>query len=549
MEPIASGAGIFSISGGHGAAAERRARPATLPAGRILAACLAAGLALAAAGPVEARSRSSIAIDARSGLVLQSHNPDARHPPASLSKLMTLYLTFEAISRGRLGWNTRVRISRHAARRPPSKLYLRTGQRVRVRDLVYATAIKSANDAAAALAEKIAGSERRFARLMTRRARQLGMRRTVFGTASGLPARGQRTTARDMAILARSLLHHYPQSASVLATRHRRFGRRSLRNTNRLLGAHPHVDGMKTGYTRRARYNLITSARKGDTRLITVVLGARTSSYRYSKTRRLLASGWQRARNSNYLRRTPQGYVRIAMRSRLGGPAARAARATVSARPKLRPGTPRPVLSLASAAVAAPRPAPAAAPGPRAIHGVQVGAFYRQRHAQVALRRAAKALPKRTRQRARRSIARKNGRGRTLYLARLMGLGLGEAQRACRAVRRSGMDCVPLSAQIPVRVAGRAAGTVGAKPRYAIQVGAFREYRRARRGLDQAQKVLPDRIVASADTRIAPRRTGANRPIYRARIAGLSFRQAREACSILKRRSLSCMTLRLPARG
>ena len=551
----------------------RRAAGKMRSASRIAAiVCVAGSLAvLTAGGPAQAYTKSSITIDGRTGLVLQAHNADVTHPPASLSKLMTLYLTFESLSRGRFGWNTRVRISRHAATRPPSKLYLRRGQRVRVRDLVYATAIKSANDAAAALAEKISGSERRFARLMTQRARQLGMRRTVFGTASGLPAPGQRTTARDMAILARSLIHHYPQYTKVFGTRYYRYGRRGFRNTNRLLQSDPHVKGMKTGYTRRARYNLVTNAHNGNIHLITVVLGARTSNYRYWKTRRLLADGWQTAHNSAYLRRTPKGYVRIAMRSQVGGNPARAktqaprtAHASAAAKtgrskavtalPKKRPNDRRFRLSLTSSAMAAPRRPVAGKPAARRryAHGVQVGAFYRRTQAQSAIRRAMRALPNKYRRRANSSIVRKSGRRRSLYIARLMGFDSRQLRQACRSVRRRGMDCVPVSVRIagvarkPNAVAGRSSGP---KSRYAIQVGAFTKYSRAQRGLHQARKVLPNRLAQGTDTRISARRNRANRAIYRARITGLSFIEAREACSILKRRSLNCMAVRLPARG
>lgn len=542
--------------------------------------CLASGLAaVAAVGPAWAYTKSSITIDARSGLVLQSHNANASHPPASLSKLMTLYLTFEAISRGRFGWNTRVRISRYAATRQPSKLYLRTGERVRVRDLVYATAIKSANDAAAALAVRIAGSERRFARLMTQRARQLGMRRTVFGTASGLPSRGQRTTARDMAILARSLIHHYPQYTKVFATRFYRFGRRTFRNTNRLLQSHPHVKGMKTGYTRRARYNLVTSAHNGRIHLITVVLGARTSNHRYWKTKRLLAGGWRIAHNSAYLRKTPQGYVRIAMRSRIGGkPAGKTVRNAgaahasaakrngkikqVAALPKKRPDKPRIGLSLTSSAAAAPRPASAQRPVKqpvhgstvrrRYVHGVQVGAFYRRHQAQSAIRRAIRALPPSYRRQTNGAIVRTRGHRRTFYLARLMGLGLRQAQRACKTVRRRGIDCVPVSvrrAVVEPKLRTIAVRRSKSKSRFGIQVGAFTEYRRAQRGLKQARKVLPNRLARGTGTHILTRRNRSNRAIYRARITGLSFSQAREACTILKRRSLNCLAIEFRARG
>ena len=508
--------------------------------------------ATVAGGPAWAYTKSSITVDARSGLVLQAHNADASHPPASLSKLMTLYLTFEALSRGRFDWNTRVRISRYAATRQPSKLYLRTGQRVPIRDLVYATAIKSANDAAAALAEKIAGSERRFARLMTQRARELGMRRTVFGTASGLPARGQRTTARDMAILARSLIHHYPQYAKVFATRYYRYGRRAFRNTNRLLRSHPHVKGMKTGYTRRARYNLVTNAHNGRVHLITVVLGARTSSHRYWKTKRLLAGGWHTARSSPYLRKAPKGYVRIAMRSSIGSSR------QIAALPKKRPEKPRIGLSLTSSAMAAPRVAVNRRPiqkptiRRRYVHGIQVGAYYRQHQAQSAIRRARQALSRAHRSRANDAIVRSGRKRRSLYLARLMGLGPRQAQHACRTVRRRGIDCVPVSVRMAVATSEARAVTVRRskpKSRFGIQVGAFTEYRRAQRGLTQARKILPNRLARGTGAHIMTRRNRSNRPIYRARITGLSYSQAREACSILKRRSLKCLAITVSARG
>lgn len=537
--------------------------------------CMAGSLAAAAGVPAWAYTKSSITIDARSGLVLQAHNADASHPPASLSKLMTLYLTFEALSRGRFGWNTRVRISRYAATRQPSKVYLRTGQRIRIRDLVYATAIKSANDAAAALAEKIAGSERRFSRLMTQRARELGMRRTVFGTASGLPARGQRTTARDMAILARSLLHHYPQYAKVFATRYYRFGRRGFRNTNRLLQSHPHVKGMKTGYTRRARYNLVTSAHNGKVHLVTVVLGARTSNHRYWKTKRLLAGGWRTARSSAYLHKRPQGYVRIAMRSSVGSkpagakkskPGAAHARAPahsgssrqIAALPKKRPGKPRIGLSLASSAMAAPRAAVSRQPTPkptarrRYVHGIQVGAFYRRHQAQSAVRRARQALARAHRHRANGAVVRSGRKRRSLYLARLMGLGRHQAQHACRTLRRRGIDCVAVSVRMAAAAPEPRVVTVRrskSKSRYGIQVGAFTKYRQAQRGLKKARKVLPNRLARGTGAHIATRRNRSNRPIYRARITGLSYSEAREACSILKQRSLRCLAITVPARG
>ena len=214
-----------------------------------------------------------------------------------------------------------------------------------------------------------------------------------------------------MAILARSLIHHYPQYTKVFGTRFYRYGRRGFRNTNRLLQSDRHVKGMKTGYTRRARYNLVTNAHNGNIHLITVVLGARTSNYRYWKTRRLLADGWQTAHNSAYLRRTPKGYVRIAMRSQVAAilhgrkrkrraPPMRAPRrkpeeAKQSRRcrraPERPPLSPVPDL-LGHGGAAAPSGRKPAARR-RYAHGVQVGAFYRRTQAQSAIRRAMRALP------------------------------------------------------------------------------------------------------------------------------------------------------------
>lgn len=481
-------------------APQMRTRQSIRPTGRVtLGACLI-GLAGLAASPASASVKASITIDARTGAVLQSFNANASRAPASLSKMMTLYLVFEALSRRRLYWNSKVTISRHAATRSPVKLYLRVGQRVRVRDLVYAVGVKSANDAAAALAEKISGSEGRFAHLMTVRARQLGMRRTVFRTASGLPARGQRTTARDMAILARSLIRHYPRYYKVFSTRYYRFGRRTLRNTNRLLHSHRSVDGMKTGYTHRARHNLVTSARRGRTRIITVVLGGSSSNARYRATRYLIAGAWGKARSVMYARKGRRGRILVASKRRVGGgyasakaksrAKAKARKAILIARAKSRRAAKRAIvvaaaakkkpvaamaqrrsskkkvrITLASAASAATRSGSVryVYETKRVVryirkpvvtwrnqHGVQVGAFYKTWRARLAVRRALKALPRKYRRQAKIQINRQKSRRRPVYRARLMGLRAGHAQRACRSLRRRGMGCAAVYGRVAV---------------------------------------------------------------------------------------------------
>ena len=256
-----------------------------------------AAILLAGAGgrPAVAAQYSAIVMDMRDGTVLFESNADRRRQPASLTKMMTLYLTFEAVQNGLLGLDQRVRISRHAARQPASKLYLRAGQRVSIRSLIRASAIKSANDAAVALAEAISGSEKAFARLMTGRARQLGMTNTTFRNANGLTARGQFSTARDMAILGRHLFFDFPQYYNLFSRRSDRAAGKRVWTTNRLLASYRGADGIKTGYTRAAGYNLVASAHRGRKRIIAALLGGKSSRWRNARMVKLLDKGFARA--------------------------------------------------------------------------------------------------------------------------------------------------------------------------------------------------------------------------------------------------------------
>lgn len=246
----------------------------------------------------EAAPQASIVMDMRNGKVLRARSADRKLHPASLTKMMTLYLTFEAIRDGRLRLDQKVRVSRHAARQPASKLYLKTGQRVSVRSLIRATAIKSANDAAMVLAEAVGGSQRGFAKMMTRKARQLGMKNTTFKNPHGLTQRGHLSTARDMAILGRHLFFDYPQYYNIFKRRTDYAAGKRIWSTNRLLSRYPGADGIKTGYTRAAGYNLVASASRGNKKILAVVFGARNSSDRTRKVSRLLDIGFSRAPRS-----------------------------------------------------------------------------------------------------------------------------------------------------------------------------------------------------------------------------------------------------------
>ncbi|MEK6216161.1 MAG: D-alanyl-D-alanine carboxypeptidase, partial [Boseongicola sp.] len=238
---------------------------------------------------------SAIVMDMRDGTVLYESNADRRQSPASLTKMMTLYLAFEAVENGQLKLDQKVRVSRHASRQPRSKLYLKSGQRVSIRSLIRASAIKSANDAAVALAEAIGGSEKEFARLMTAKARQLGMKNTTFNNAKGLTARGHLSTARDMAILGRHLFFDFPQYYNIFSRKTARAAGKQVWTTNRLLSSYRGADGIKTGYTNAAGYNLVASAHRGNKRIISALFGGKSSRTRNAQMVKLLDKGFSRA--------------------------------------------------------------------------------------------------------------------------------------------------------------------------------------------------------------------------------------------------------------
>jgi len=238
---------------------------------------------------------AAMVMDARSGEVLHSRNADTRLHPASLTKMMTLYVVFEAVENGELSLDDRIRISRNAAAEPSSKLGLRAGQRIRLRHLIRAAAVKSANDAATALAEAVSGSEAAFARRMNRTARALGMNHTTFRNAHGLTESGHLSTARDMTNLGRRLFYHYPDYYNLFSRQSTHAGIAEVRNTNRrLLAAYRGADGIKTGYTRAAGFNLVASAERGGVRIIATVFGGRSSTTRNVRVAELLDMGFSR---------------------------------------------------------------------------------------------------------------------------------------------------------------------------------------------------------------------------------------------------------------
>ena len=242
---------------------------------------------------------AAIVVDAKTGKVLDDENADALRHPASLTKIMTLYMLFEQIEQGKISLKSRLAVSEYASERPPSKLGLPEGTTIAAEDAIKALVTRSANDVAVVIAEHIAGDEEKFAALMTQKARALGMSRTVFKNASGLPDREQVTTARDMATLGRAIQDRFPSLYGYFSTRSFVWRGRVIANHNRLLGRVTGVDGIKTGYTNASGFNLVTSVRHKNRHIVAVVLGGRTGASRDNYMRELISDNLDDAFTGN----------------------------------------------------------------------------------------------------------------------------------------------------------------------------------------------------------------------------------------------------------
>ena len=393
---------------------------------RIAAAALLAAVMLLAAGAARAKSES-IVIDAHSGRVLYSFNADEARFPASLTKVMTLYLVFEALRDGAIKPNEKLAVSRRASRQRPSRLGLRRGRKISVSDAVMALITKSANDAAVVLAEKLGGSEAEFARLMTKKAREMGMRHTVFRNASGLHDPRQVTTARDMARLAMALIRDFPVQYRKFATTTFRYRGRRYKNHNPLLGVYDGADGMKTGYIRQSGFNLMSSASRDGRRLIGIVLGARSPEMREWRMKALLDYGFERLGGEDRLR------VARSLPLQLGEANVAALASGMNAGTAATPRKPsRPATAIS--ATKAPPPA-------RPQWGIQVGAYNQAAPAKKAALRAADRYPALLGN-ARLAIIPVERNGERFYRARLLGLTEDRARRACKQLKQLRMPCL-----------------------------------------------------------------------------------------------------------
>ncbi|MDX2155337.1 MAG: serine hydrolase [Hyphomicrobiaceae bacterium] len=498
-------------------------------------------LAAMAPGATQAAGRyASLAVDANTGQILHAEAADEPRYPASLTKMMTLYLVFELLEQGRLKPETRIVMSPNAADTPPSKLGLPAGQSIALGDAVKALITKSANDIAVAIAEHIAGDEATFAALMTQRAREIGLKSTTFHNAHGLPDNRQVTTARDMVMLGLRLYDHFPAQARLFALRAFSFNGRSHRNHNTMLDNYAGMDGLKTGYTRQSGFNLVASVRRDGRHVIAAVLGGETAAARNARMRVVLDRALVRAGRDKTRRPEPAPFrsqlrVAAAEKSKAqphaavaagGAPKlvepvraakrpymAEAAPATTGWRSTVRLAAPMPVgsstASLLARAVPGPEPSPQLTRQPVqvvSVRTIDVGA------AQPAAGPSAAAI----------AAAR---RPSTLQ---------AQAQQ---------LDGAPATEPPPARVLARpATGTIvraGSDGSAEIQIGAFTAEAEARQRLEAARQHSAG-LLGSARTATPTISVGGKR-LYRARFTGLDARGAAKACIELRRHQVDCL--------
>jgi D-alanyl-D-alanine carboxypeptidase len=448
---------------------------------------------------------AAIVVDGNTGQVLHASNPDAQRHPASLTKVMTLYLLFEQLEAGRLKLDSRLPVSAHAAAQSPTKLELKAGQTLAVEDALKGMVTKSANDAAVVVAEAIGGSEENFGQLMTRKARALGMSRTVYVNASGLPNNEQLTTARDQATLGRAIQERFPRYYRYFSIASFAYHGVAMRNHNHLLGRVEGVDGIKTGYTRDSGFNLLSSVHRGGRHIVAVVLGGSSAGARDARMRDLI----ERHVVEASLRRTAPMVAESA--------------------PVLAPQPPRGP-HLASAAHGDPAPAATVAHKPAPTTGSSD---------------PIKPLVVRT-------IQVKPAAVRTAAIAPLV----VPAPQASFTLASAAAVPAPAPAQPAsapqTAVLQAAPPTPPAAPapqaaphphgEWAIQIGAFPDESQARERLRVAQDMART-VLGHADP-FTEKVVKGSKELYRARFAGFDRDGAEAACHYFKRNDIACMALK-----
>ncbi|WP_131835135.1 D-alanyl-D-alanine carboxypeptidase family protein [Ancylobacter aquaticus] len=501
------------------------------------------------------RGYSHIVVDANTGRILDGENADALRHPASVTKVMTLYLLFEQMESGRMKLNTPLRVSPYAAAQQPSKLGVKAGSTISVEDAIQALVTRSANDVAVVIAENISGSSSSFANLMTRRARQLGMSRTVFKNPNGLPSAEQVTTARDLATLGRAVQERFPKYYGYFEIRSFQYRGVAIRNHNRLLGRVEGVDGIKTGYTNASGFNLLTSVKKNGRYVIAVVMGGKSAASRDNQMVALLNQNLGKAQSGRQLVARMSGPPQGASTDDAVAPVAFAA----EAEPKTIPvptGSPRVAMASAVASpdvvVTVPTPAPSPA-RPAQVRPAQTVASAPARNAPpvgsvapivpVAVKTVAVARPSEPVA----SFSNQPGILGTLSFTNGFVSDATETQAAAPAQRAIKQQQVQVASAGPIEIPRMDAESAeqSAAPRagWAIQIGAFGSEADARAQIAKAQQKAGG-ALAKTDAYTEQAVKGSTR-IVRARFAGFDAESAaRKACQALKRSDFGCMVFR-----
>jgi D-alanyl-D-alanine carboxypeptidase len=527
---------------------------------------------------------ASIVVDGNSGAVLQAASPDALRHPASLTKVMTLYLLFERLESGRLKLDGPLKVSEHAAEQAPTKLELKPGQTITVEDAIKSIVTKSANDAAVAVAENLAGDEENFAKLMTYKAHALGMAHTKYVNASGLPDDDQISTARDQALLGRAIQERFPRYYKFFSTETFVYHGEAMRNHNHLLGAVDGVDGIKTGFTRASGFNLLTSLHRDGRYLVAVVMGGPSASERDERMRELIGAHIKEAA----LRRTAPTIVEVAERRDEPAtkiPSARPdrtatpsvdSRVVAGANDPIRPLlvktisyrtasaqtaslTPMPALipvaapaSAAQAAAAQPAaPAQAAArtsPQIRAEIASAAPSVDLKAAAQVTVQATVQATPQVAAQatpQVAAQMAQAAAKAEPLPPARMLAGRVPAKLAETAPVQMQPAQIEPAPAEVRTIMPGPTAYSAPATHVHGgwlIQIGAFDDEDQAKQHLSAAQ-IKVHASLAAKDP-FTERVQKGDKALYRARFAGFDKSTAEAACRALKRSDFECISLK-----
>jgi len=372
---------------------------------------------------------ASIIVDADTGVVLHEVNSDTRNYPASLTKMMTLYMTFEALGDGRFTLDQKLRVSKRASGQAPSKLGLKRGATITVRDSILAMVTKSANDVATVIAESLGGDETNFASMMTRKAEEKGMSNTTFRNASGLPNRHQRSTARDLAVLARSLLTDYPEYYHFFSVQSFSWNDSTYKNHNKMLKTYSVVDGIKTGYTRASGFNLAVSAVRYNRRLVGVVMGGRSAKSRNAHMATLLDKGFLAIRSDAVMTEFEKGQKQAPLDAKEKSQQATTAKAAETVKKAKVVKATKTVKIISAEKVY------------KEVWGVQVGSFLRYAPAHLAASSAARRLPSLLGN-ARVVVLPKKEDADTIYHARIIGLDEARARHVCKELKKNNFSCI-----------------------------------------------------------------------------------------------------------